>query len=68
MPLFEFECNNCEHRFEELVSFSVVVKPVCPECSGHDVQKLVSAGSIRANGISANQCGNANPTCSPSGG
>ncbi|MFV0421801.1 FmdB family zinc ribbon protein [Oleidesulfovibrio sp.] len=44
MPLFEFECNDCGSRFEELVrgNFSEVI---CPSCGSSNVDKVMSMPS-----------------------
>ncbi len=50
MPIYEYQCNACEHRFEKLQKMSD--KPIrdCPECSQADVKKLVSAAGFRLKG------------------
>ena len=68
MPLYEFECESCHHRFEELRRASDVTVPECPSCQQAQVRKLVSAGAIRPNGDSASSAGFAAPSCSPGGG
>ncbi|MBT4265994.1 MAG: zinc ribbon domain-containing protein [Deltaproteobacteria bacterium] len=68
MPLFEFECGSCQHRFEELLTMSDTTLPECPECHEDQVKKLVSAGAFRANGASASSGGYSAPSCSPGGG
>ncbi len=68
MPLFEFECNRCHHRFEELVLSSSKVIEECPECHEKDVKKLMSAGSLRTGGGVTNSPSVPAPACSPSGG
>ena len=40
MPLFEFTCHDCGHRFETLVTASR--PPVCPECRSTSLEKLFS--------------------------
>jgi putative FmdB family regulatory protein len=40
MPLFEFICDDCGTRFEELVSSERAVG--CPKCGGADVRKQFS--------------------------
>ncbi len=41
MPVYEYQCEACDSRFEELVlSSSMVV--ACPECTSTDLQKLLS--------------------------
>lgn len=67
MPLFEFECNSCNHRFEELVSSSSKIVEKCPKCENSDVKKLVSAGSIKSGGNTAASAPSPAPACSPGG-
>lgn len=45
MPLFEFTCRGCGHRFETLVTAS---RPaVCPTCRSTDLEKLFSTFAAR---------------------
>jgi putative FmdB family regulatory protein len=37
MPLFEYECRTCGHRFEALVVGSRT--PACPRCASEDLEK-----------------------------
>jgi putative FmdB family regulatory protein len=37
MPLYEFECEACGARFEELVAAGV--KPTCPSCEAKEVRR-----------------------------
>jgi len=48
MPLFEFACRQCGHRFETLVTGNRA--PECPECRSADLEKLVSAFAARTSG------------------
>lgn len=68
MPMFEFECEACHNRFEELQRASDTTVPECPACHAMKVKKLVSAGAIRANGASVGSAGFSAPSCSPGGG
>lgn len=43
MPLFDFQCPKCQHKFEELVFGDE--KAVCPKCGEKDIERLVSAPS-----------------------
>ena len=43
MPIYEYTCSTCEHRFEELVSADGRTLVACPECSSSDVTKLFSS-------------------------
>jgi putative FmdB family regulatory protein len=40
MPLFEYECRGCGHRFEHLTRADHA--PACPSCRGVELQKLMS--------------------------
>jgi len=44
MPLYEFECRACRHRFEALVRTADL--PACPECQGHDLERLLSMFAV----------------------
>jgi len=68
MPIYEYQCNGCCHVFESLVFSSEDPQPACPECGCERVKKLMSAGSIRAQGIPTGSGGFTSPACSPSGG
>jgi len=47
MPIFEYICNDCNKKFEELV-FRSDAAVNCPDCKSSRVQKLVSAFSSTA--------------------
>ena len=49
MPLYEYECNDCEHRFERIQKFSDPLLSTCPVCSGA-VRKLLSPPAIQFKG------------------
>lgn len=43
MPIYEFECQKCEHIWEDIMSFKDPIPEQCPEClEFHQVIKLVS--------------------------
>jgi len=42
MPIYEFECEECGHRFEELVPRSDAPAPACPSCGSGPVRRLLS--------------------------
>jgi putative FmdB family regulatory protein len=48
MPLYEYQCEPCGHRFEVIQKFSDA-PPVCPKCGG-PVEKLVSSPAIQFKG------------------
>jgi putative FmdB family regulatory protein len=49
MPLYEYECDACAHRFERIQKFSDPLVDVCPKCGGH-VRKLLSSPAIQFKG------------------
>ena len=49
MPIYEYECRRCGHRFELLQKFSDKPRKRCPECSGA-VDRLISSPAIRFKG------------------
>ncbi|HEV8375171.1 MAG TPA: zinc ribbon domain-containing protein [Candidatus Polarisedimenticolia bacterium] len=49
MPLYEYECSKCGHRFEKIQKFSDPLVKTCPKCKGK-VQKLPSAPAIQFKG------------------
>ncbi len=68
MPLFEFECNDCGHEFEELKSFTDTKLPTCPNCKQVNTKKLLSTSSL---GKTSNQGRSDHfqaPACSTGGG
>jgi putative FmdB family regulatory protein len=49
MPLYEYECSACAHRFERIQKFSDPLVDVCPKCGGA-VRKLLSSPAIQFKG------------------
>ena len=49
MPIYEYQCRRCEHRFELIQKFSDKPRKRCPECSGA-VDRLISPPAIRFKG------------------
>ncbi len=49
MPIYEYECRKCSHRFERIQKFSDRVVRTCPECKGR-VDRLVHAPAIQFKG------------------
>lgn len=50
MPIYEYECGACQHRFEALQKISDSPLTECPVCSEHSLRKLVSAAAFRLKG------------------
>ena len=49
MPLYEYQCDSCGHRFERIQKFSDPPIETCPVCSG-PVHKLISSPAIQFKG------------------
>ena len=49
MPLYEYQCDTCGHRFEVIQKFSDPPVEVCPKCGG-PVKKLFSSPAIQFKG------------------
>ena len=45
MPTYEYQCNACGHRFDELQSFSEPLLKKCPKCKKKKLQRLIGAGA-----------------------
>jgi putative FmdB family regulatory protein len=50
MPLYEYRCDACEHRFEIIQRFSDDPISVCPSCGNGPVVKLLSSPAIQFKG------------------
>ncbi len=50
MPLYEYECKNCGHRFEKIVKFSDPPHTTCPKCNHEGVQQVISAPAVQFKG------------------
>jgi putative FmdB family regulatory protein len=49
MPLYEYQCDACGHRFEVIQKYSDAPIETCPKCGG-TVHKLLSSPAIQFKG------------------
>ena len=49
MPLYEYKCKKCGHRFERIQTFSAPDAKECPVCQG-EVERLISAPAVQFKG------------------
>jgi putative FmdB family regulatory protein len=49
MPLYEYECKKCGHRFEKIQKFSDKMVKKCPRCGG-EVEQMISAPAVQFKG------------------
>ena len=53
MPIYEYECRGCEHRFEKLIRPSSDGRGeivVCPACQSADLPRLLSPFAVSSEG------------------
>jgi putative FmdB family regulatory protein len=50
MPLYEYQCESCQKRFERIQKFSDPPVDVCPHCGKGPVRKLLSSPAIQFKG------------------
>jgi putative FmdB family regulatory protein len=49
LPIYEYQCKKCKHRFEKIQKFSDQPVKKCPECGG-PVEQLLSAPAVQFKG------------------
>lgn len=49
MPMYEYQCRKCKHRFERIQKFSDPILKTCPECGG-TVDQVLTAAAVRFKG------------------
>jgi putative FmdB family regulatory protein len=49
MPIYEYECKKCHHRFERIQKFSDPHVKKCPECGGA-LEQVISAPAVQFKG------------------
>ncbi|MDP9050026.1 MAG: zinc ribbon domain-containing protein [Acidobacteriota bacterium] len=69
MPLYEYECKQCQRHTEKIQKFSDTEITVCPHCGG-ELKRVVSAPAIafKGGGWYADGYGNAKPSAAKSEG
>ena len=50
MPIYEYQCQACEHELEKLQKLSDAPLSVCPRCGEAALRKKVSAAGFRLKG------------------
>lgn len=57
MPIYEYECRTCHHRFEVLVRNSNA--SVCPCCNAENPERLLSSFGVSSQGTRQTSLGKA---------
>lgn len=50
MPIYEYQCQSCDHEFEALQKMSDPLLTECPSCHEQALRKKVSAAAFRLKG------------------
>jgi len=54
MPIFEYQCKDCNHKFDILhKSINNIEKVECPKCKSQNTKKLLSSFSVTIGGGSS---------------
>jgi putative FmdB family regulatory protein len=49
MPIYEYQCKKCGHKFERIQRFSDPLVKKCPQCGGK-VEQVISAPAVQFKG------------------
>jgi putative FmdB family regulatory protein len=50
VPIYEYQCEHCEHKLEAIQKISDAPLKDCPECKQETLRKLVSAAAFKLTG------------------
>ena len=50
MPIYEYQCQDCQHKFELMQRMSAALQTTCPSCGKEALKKLVSAVGFQLKG------------------
>ncbi len=50
MPIYEYECRGCGHQFEFLLLPTNPTAATCPQCSGLDLERVISMFAVSSDG------------------
>lgn len=50
MPIYEYQCSQCDNRLEVIQKFSDPPLTDCPECGASNLRKLISAAAFHLKG------------------
>ncbi|ACV63071.1 regulatory protein, FmdB family [Desulfofarcimen acetoxidans DSM 771] len=54
MPIYEFICEKCGHKFTVLVALSEKDRVVCTECKSPEIKQLMSGFAVKTGNCSIN--------------
>ena len=47
MPIYEYACKSCSHKFEALIRGTSAM-PACPECRSTELERLLSLPAVKS--------------------
>lgn len=50
MPIYEYQCQACQHQFDAIQKISDPRLTQCPKCQQNSLQKLISASGFQLKG------------------
>lgn len=50
MPIYEYQCANCDHQFDLMQNINEPAATLCPKCSQEKLVKLMSVGGFQLKG------------------
>ena len=50
MPIYEYQCSSCDHKFEMIQKISSAPLEICPKCNSPSLKKLVSESAFKLKG------------------
>jgi len=56
MPIFDFKCQECGHKFDLIISNADKDKAKCPQCGANNLKQLLSLFSTSRAGTPADSC------------
>ncbi|MBL8160338.1 MAG: zinc ribbon domain-containing protein [Anaerolineae bacterium] len=68
MPLYEYQCPDCQESFEKLVRSSAAADSVsCPTCGSAHPRRKLSTFAVKGSGRSSSAGADSAPSCAPGG-
>ncbi len=61
MPIFEYLCQECGHRFEKIVQG--MMQPECPSCKATRLEKQISGFAMGSTGVPGTSASGACGSC-----
>ena len=56
MPIYEYRCRKCGHKFEHLARSFTEKPPACPECHTADCERLISTFNTSSSASKKSPC------------